>query len=171
MTDSQRQAVYDWERSLPQWESHGSLTLDECKALVARVWADYLPSRAMPPVHDGRGRRKAGGASWGVFLPRWSRSPMVVLHEVAHALTMTSTDWHGPEFATTCLELWARSVPGFDKAAARKAGIAQRPRRVHFAQVAACPRPVTRAYRTWEAERRRLAKATIEHERARPARY
>lgn len=178
MADTQRAAVYAWERELPQWESRGDLSLDECRALVARVWADYRPGGTPPPIHDGRGRRKAAGASYGLWLPRWSRSPMVVLHEAAHALHDDPDNWHGPVFATLCLDLWARYVPGFDKAAARAAGVAaraagvaQRPRRVHFAPVAACPRPVSRAYRQWEAQRRELAHALRAHEAARPERY
>lgn len=171
MADSQRSALYSWERSLPQWTGHGTLTLDECKALIARVWADYRPGATPPTVTDGRAARSARGSSWSIKLPRWSRSPMVVLHETAHGLTMTQDDWHGPVFATLCLELWARYVPGFDKVAARKAGIAQRPRRVHFATVAACPRPVSRAYKAWETERRRLTHALREHEARKPERY
>lgn len=169
--DSQRSALYTWERSLPQYTAAGPMTLDECKALIAKVWADYRPGSIPPKVTDGRGTTWAKGASWRINLPRWARSPLVVLHEVAHGLSMTSDDWHGPVFATLCLELWGKYVPGFDKVAARKAGIAQRPRRVHFATVAACPRPVSRTYRVWNAERARLYKALHEHEAKKPSRY
>ena len=169
MADTQRSAVYAWERTLPQWDNHGTLSLDECEALVAKVWADYRPGSTPPPIGDGRGRRSAGGAPWGIFLPRWSRSPMVVLHEAAHAMTLK--DLHGPIFATLCLELWSRYVPGFDKVAARRAGIAQRPRRVHFEAVAACPRPVSRTFTAWAQEGRLLARALREHEAKKPERW
>ena len=39
-------------------------------------------------LHDGRGRKSA--AAWGfrdMTFPRWSRTPMIVLHEVAHCCT------------------------------------------------------------------------------------
>ena len=176
--DSQREAVYRWERSLPQYEEHGSMSLRECEALVARVWADYRPGRSVPTIGDGRRTRRGLAYTWDnrMSLPRWARSPLVVLHESAHLL-LPSDEKHGPAFATLCLELWARYIDGFDKVAARKAGIAQRPRRVHFATASATPQPKSRAYREWQKELARLhaaesaaSQARRAHELTRPKR-
>lgn len=52
-------------------------------------------------VKDGRGTRIARGwggrfVDWGVVsLPKWARSRLVTLHEIAHTIT---DDKHGPEF-------------------------------------------------------------------------
>lgn len=60
-------------------------------------------------VGDGRGMRSAQGDYRGVDLPRWSRTPLVILHEVAHAITDryygADLGGHGPEFASVLLDL------------------------------------------------------------------
>jgi putative metallohydrolase (TIGR04338 family) len=61
-------------------------------------------------VADGRGTRRA--TAWGsrhLSLPRWARTPGVILHEVAHCVTHTEHDSdvaaHGWEFASVMLDL------------------------------------------------------------------
>ncbi len=118
--DSQRSALYAWERRL---FVHGEkMTLDECKALVRRVWEAYVNptcSKPVPNVRAGADRHSAH--AWGcveIKLPKWARNPQVVLHEVAHAAinafdaTQTAPKekrWrvqsHGPEFVLVFVEL------------------------------------------------------------------
>lgn len=62
-------------------------------------------------VHDGRGRTSA--AAWGsrnITLPRWSRTPAVILHEIAHCVTNTEhgqvgVAGHGWQYAHEYLRL------------------------------------------------------------------
>ena len=37
--------------------------------------------------------------------PKWSRWPIVILHEMAHAVTPVWCAWHGPEFASNYIAL------------------------------------------------------------------
>ncbi len=161
--DSQREAVYTWERSLPwEWESglrpistgrnpetgteffdyrqrHAGpeMSLELCRELVRRAARRWRIS--CPRVLNGGGHRNAAfydGHPGAIALPKWGRQPIVVLHEVAHAVLQThcrDVAAHGPEFTTVCLDLWAAFIPGFDKVKARHMGREQRPRRVRFA--------------------------------------
>lgn len=155
--DTQRSAVYAWERALPQWVSRGEMTLAECRALVARVWEDYRPGAQRPDVVDGRGTRWARGGRSRISLPLWSRSALVVLHETAHSLT-TDNSHHGPDFARLCLDLFER-YGGVDRREAIKIAQEQKPRQVHFALAGATPQRASRAYAAWAKERAVLTKA------------
>lgn len=137
--DSQKSAVYAWENTIPEKELHGDWTLEQCRALVDRVWADYRPGQRSPEVRPGFGHRNATGSRYTIQLPLWSRQPIVVLHETAHSLLPINST-HGPDFATLLLDLMARYA-GVDKGAARKLGIEHKPRRVHFAPAAKVPQP------------------------------
>ncbi|NKB86703.1 MAG: hypothetical protein GKS06_00580 [Acidobacteria bacterium] len=141
--DSQRSAVYTWERKLPAWPGP-PLSLPECQQLVARVWNDHLDAPA-PHVTDGRSRRTACYVydDHQIRLPRWSRSLMVVLHETAHAhlwAALPNAAGHGPEYARLYLDLLERYA-GVDPETARWRGSRQRPRRVRFAPPEALPMP------------------------------
>lgn len=61
-------------------------------------WRRKLSGRAStaPLVHDGRGRRAAGGWSRGITMPLWSRNEAIVLHELAHSMCARL---HGPRVA------------------------------------------------------------------------
>ena len=101
--DFQRTRVYRWEAAHVLPHAAQPLTLEACRTLVAAVfrWAD----RPAPIVTDGRGRRHACGSPEAIKLPRWARTPAIVLHECAHGL---ARDMHGPEFVATYVELLAR---------------------------------------------------------------
>lgn len=142
--------MYEWEKAFYPKEEK-PLTMDECRALVARVWADYRPESRLPTV----GASHAGGNHWEpwsrtIALGHWGRQTGVVLHETAHSL-LDSTEWHGPKFAALLIDLFDRYA-GADRVAMRKAGIEQRPRRVHFAKSAEVPQPKSRAYMKWHRE-------------------
>lgn len=53
-------------------------------------------------VHDGRGRRAAGGWVGNITLPSWARSVGVILHEVAHGL---ASNGHGGDFCRVFADL------------------------------------------------------------------
>jgi len=139
--DSQRSAVYTWERALPAWPGP-PLSLFECQELVARVWHDHLEAPA-PRLTDGRSRRTACYVyeDHEIRLPRWSRTVMVVLHEAAHAILWSSIPTaagHGPEYARLYLDMLERYA-GVDADVARWRGSRQRPRRVAFAPAGVVP--------------------------------
>lgn len=114
--DAQRQAVYDWERSLRPWlrpdsEALRPLSLDECRELIQHVWRSYFGRAAVPQVKDGRGCSWARGSHKAIVLPRWARHRLIVLHEVAHAILWQDPDTrrtaaHGPLFVRLVIELW-----------------------------------------------------------------
>ncbi len=172
MKDGQRQAVYDWQNELvnlyPRLAERLE-TLQECTALIAQVWNDYRPGSDLPLLTDGRGTSIARGSRWRISLPMWARTRKTVLHEIAHSMT-TERPAHGRAYARLLMELFERYA-GVQLSAARRLGVEQRPRRVHFAPVAAAPKPVTRAWKAWKAERDRLADALKRHAATEPRRY
>lgn len=140
--DSQRSAVYRWEKAL--WATYGlkedMLSLEECQAMVGEVWGDFVTHpnlRCLPPVVNGRGTTWAWGGMWEVSLPRWARFCAVVVHEVGHGVIATRTFGkeqvapHGPEFASLLVELLEKycDVPSWNSISC---GEKQRPRRVRF---------------------------------------
>ncbi|MCB9942391.1 MAG: hypothetical protein H6851_02030 [Geminicoccaceae bacterium] len=116
--DFQRSRVYGWERGHVLPLACDPLSLDGCRELVHRVYADREANRrhcrdwTPPEVTDGRGRRHACGSRTVIKLPRWARTPAVVLHECAHGL---SHDGHGPGFVRTYVELLV-DFAGFERA-------------------------------------------------------
>jgi len=105
--DSQRSRVYRAEREAFDFDGP-LMSLGECVDLIHLAFARYFPGSRVPLVADGRGRRRAGGSSSRISLPRWSRLRWVVLHETAHAVIPPRAAWHGPEFAGCYLRLVRR---------------------------------------------------------------
>lgn len=105
--DSQRQKVYNWERSIIDEKLAQQLTLDECKALIQKAYDRYAPGSRFPRI-NGRGTTIARGSPYEISLPTWARTPSVVLHETAHALMPASytRSGHGPEFVRMMITLW-----------------------------------------------------------------
>lgn len=114
--DSQRARLYRAEdevdpgRRLP--------TVEKLQAYVDGVaGSDWFRSRwgdRAFEVRPGHGHRRATADANGVLqLPRWARTEVVVLHEVAHCLTSVAFAAHGPEYAGVLLALVRRAVdPG-----------------------------------------------------------
>ncbi|MFN2503864.1 MAG: hypothetical protein ABR540_06490 [Acidimicrobiales bacterium] len=65
-------------------------------------------------VRPGHGHRRATASQSGVLqFPIWSRSELVVLHEVAHCLVPVTSAAHGPEYAGVLISLVRRHMgPG-----------------------------------------------------------
>lgn len=56
--------------------------------------------------------------------PKWSRWPVVILHELAHAVTPSGRAWHGSEFAVNFIKLVSHYI-GVEEAKALKAAFRQ----------------------------------------------
>lgn len=106
--DNQRARLYRAElevdpgRRLP--------TVEKLQAyLDSLVQADWFvarwPDRSFE-VRPGFGHRRATADADGVLqMPKWARTEMVLLHEVAHCLTPWTFASHGPEYAGVLLSL------------------------------------------------------------------
>lgn len=89
-------------------------------SLVSRTWRSSAPrhthpfqrgAKAQVEVLDGRGRRRAGAIGrWAITMPVWSRSRLVILHELAHVANPPGCASHGREFASMMLTLVARFI-------------------------------------------------------------
>jgi len=171
LRDSQRGAIYAWENQVKEKFPHcnDKMDLAECGDLICKVWSDYFPDKIPPTLKDGRGRRHASGSRWTIKLPKWARSKLIVLHEIAHSLQLNQP-WHGREFATLLKELWIHyaGVPSLD---VWKMAIEQKPRRVHFATAASVSKRVKRAWVVWKEELARLQRLCAEHRTKEPPKY
>lgn len=80
-------------------------TVKDCQAVVNHITESLgvLPIE----VRDGRSRKTAAArrSERAIFLPRWSRTRPVIMHEVAHILRADNTPAHGAEFARCYLDL------------------------------------------------------------------
>ena len=109
--DVQRRRLYRWERQWWPAEPRPVLSLEACQALVADIWQTEMAGRPgwrrPPEVRDGRRRRSACANRYWIKLPRWSRFPHLIVHELAHSLFLES-ERHGPVFVGRVLHLLAR---------------------------------------------------------------
>lgn len=147
--DSQRSAVYAWDkRHVLARPENVALSLDACAALIAKVWNDYRPGQQPPPLKDGRGMRRGYGSPKRIALPVFARNRAYALHEIAHALSPGDAlnAWHSPLWARFYVDL-LEHYAGMPRAELIKAGRAQRPRRVRFAALAACPKRVRHSHK------------------------
>jgi putative metallohydrolase (TIGR04338 family) len=115
--DSQRARLYraeglvDAGRRLPTVERMQAWV----DGLVATAWFVARWGDRSFDVRPGFGHRRAtADAANGVLqMPKWARSELVLLHEVAHCLTPASVASHGPEYAGVLLALIRRGIgPG-----------------------------------------------------------
>jgi len=62
-------------------------------------------------VRPGFGHRRATADADGVLqMPKWARTELVLLHEVAHCLVPPTCAAHGPEYAGVLLALARRGM-------------------------------------------------------------
>jgi hypothetical protein len=94
MRDTQRSKVYASDKAL---DTYGRLeTVPEIERFIKKLWKSERFRKAFPKaatwwtnpprVADGRGRRRAGGTSFQISMPVWSRTTGVVCHELAHTV-------------------------------------------------------------------------------------
>ncbi len=119
LRDNQRSRVYRAEETV-DWEALGAgamLDLEACRRLAREIsssswWRAAFPGATVEvPVRDGRGRRRAGAGPGYITLPRWSRRPWILCHELAHiAVTplLPQIEPHGREFCRAYLDLVGR---------------------------------------------------------------
>lgn len=89
----------------------------DMKKFVAKVWKSKRVHKAfsrmypktVPYVGDGRARTHAGGNARGIYMPVWSRSEGIILHELAHTINQRVNGQdpagHGWQFASIYLKL------------------------------------------------------------------
>jgi putative metallohydrolase (TIGR04338 family) len=111
--DSQRARLYraegevDAGRRLPTVERMQAWV----DALAATDWFVARWGERAFDVRPGFGHRRATADQHGVLqMPKWARSEMVLLHEVAHCLTPVTYAAHGPEYAGVLLALARRGI-------------------------------------------------------------
>lgn len=163
--DSQREKVYAWEWEVkhrlraddPEPKEDAVMTLAEAQEFVNRIWDDH--GLGSPPAVDagGHGRRVATGGRWHITLPKWARTRITILHEVAHALQDTyyrEVAPHGPEFVRQVIELRVR-YGGENRAELLKTA---RAKRIRIGKQAACRQPISRREKAARAKVNALRK-------------
>lgn len=114
--DSQRARLYraegevDAGRRLPTVERMQAWV----DGLVATEWFLARWGERSFEVRPGFGHRRATADQNGVLqMPKWARTELVLLHEVAHCVTPIVLASHGPEYAGVLLALARRAMgPG-----------------------------------------------------------
>ena len=108
MRDYQRKRVYDAERRVSVF-TENAVTKQEPTVdwvvlqkyvldITKTSWFQKRWPRRTIEVWDGRAHRSARGG-WGwITMPRWSWSPLIILHEIAHAVGDWISDKHGPTY-------------------------------------------------------------------------
>ncbi|HEX3623004.1 MAG TPA: hypothetical protein VHT97_11875 [Acidimicrobiales bacterium] len=111
--DSQRSRLYraegevDAGRRLPTVERMQAWV----DALAATDWFLARWGERAFDVRPGFGHRRATADQHGVLqMPKWARTELVLLHEVAHCLTPATCAAHGPEYAGVLLALARRGM-------------------------------------------------------------
>jgi putative metallohydrolase (TIGR04338 family) len=100
--DSQRARLYRAEAEVDTGRSIPSVPLLQAYVdeLVTNRWFEDRWGVRSFHVRPGHGHRRATADEHGVLqMPRWARTELVLLHEVAHCLAPRGCAPHGPEYA------------------------------------------------------------------------
>lgn len=120
--DSQRGKLYAAERTHSMWVEP-TMSWEDAQAYAKECVATFrtkeperwlkcdMRGRGELQIHDGGGRRNAAGGYGKIYLPRWSRTRLVIMHEVAHCLAGVSVH-HCWEYADIYLALIKRMAGG-----------------------------------------------------------
>lgn len=117
--DTQRSRLYRAERQAFDTQPEASTRLETTADIerylryvvslkrVTDSWPDLTRHVA---VHDGRGRRRAGGCASYITMPKWSRVKWIVLHELSHVIHQRQVStrqfaFHGWQYAEIYLRL------------------------------------------------------------------
>lgn len=149
MRDSQRSKVYKSERCLDSFnggERYEKVADIEryLKKVVKQKWFQKRwPWVRFVQVLPGQGRSSAcGGVAWHrqpyMKLPKWARTKLVIMHELAHGLTSRHAA-HGREFCAVYLQLVHHYI-GKEEAMLLKAAF--RKNRVKYTQARTSPQQV-----------------------------
>lgn len=172
--DSQQTTVYNWGWALAKRHPQlgESLTIAQCESLVCDIWSDYRAD-SLPPIvaFPSSNNLSALGKRWKVSLPPWARTPLIVLHELAHALLDGGEGQHlepdhGPIFVKMYCDL-LEHYGGIDIDAAKRLA----PSKMRISSAAASQQRVASGWKQWrervERARARLAKI----EASEPSKY
>lgn len=143
MRDSQRQAVYNWERQMERtFKLDQTMPLDHCQDFIRYIWRKYANRYLnVPEAHDGRRRRRACWEVWGpqravIKLPRRLRTKWIIIHEIGHGILYgAKVADHGREFAKWVYEVYCRELK-LPRQTVRSLAVHQKPRRVRFVTLA-----------------------------------
>lgn len=130
--DSQKSRLYKAEREALNKRSKRLETISDItryvdriskRATIVRRYGTELRKPIF--IGDGRGKRNAGGDAKGIYMPKWSRTEFIVLHEMSHCIACRmygryNIAAHGREYAAIYLDL-VRFMLGKDAADALKA--------------------------------------------------
>lgn len=121
--DTQRSRVYAWERKVAQIDQRDLFapvwsSLDEVRTWIEPIWRSergrYGKQGMLPPdvQRPARGQRRAYAypGAHRMTLPRWTRNPWQVLHELTHILVKSTGSPHGPRFVAALIGLAARHL-------------------------------------------------------------
>ena len=100
--DSQRARLYRAEGEVDPGRRLPTVPLMQAyvEDLVGVDWFEARWGSRAFEVRPGHGHRRATADEHGVLqMPRWARTELVLLHEVAHCLTPGGGPPHGPEYA------------------------------------------------------------------------
>ena len=109
-----RERLYEWEHATFELvRTSNDMSLDECQRLVNERFRRYRGSDDAPLVGPAQRTNRAclddvprpGTTLSRIWLPKWARNKVMVLHETAHAIA--HGDGHGPLFARVYIELLA----------------------------------------------------------------
>ena len=115
MRDQQRSKVYDWEQKTFGVRDEKS-TLKQCEEMARHIQTAYGKKWRRLEIKCGAGFRRAVAYPNAIYLPKWARNEIVVLHEMAHWILVNDgvgCDHHGPKFMRLFIELiaWAIGLP------------------------------------------------------------
>ncbi len=116
----QSRACYLWTYAIAP--DHNIISLPEAQALVRHVWNFYRPMEVTPVVWDSMSERYAKGLRYALHLPLWARTKTIILHEVAHSLSLDDQNQslddgylgHGPLYMKSVIDLYAMFL-GLDR--------------------------------------------------------
>ena len=118
--DSQRSKVYKAERRMASWDKNRLETIPEVERWIRKLSKQtrlqtHFPelTRREVEVSDGRGRRSAAGNESGIWLPRWGRFKLVILHELAHVITERRLRAEAPYIGITGWKVKQGAVHGW----------------------------------------------------------
>lgn len=134
MRDSQRSKVYKAERACGYFHTRRIEVVSDIQAWLDKItgsaWYKKYKlvrtdgeNRGLPfgkysqpyfrnpniKVLDGRGRRSACATNGWMKLPKWSRTKLIILHEMAHAIQIERPG-HGRQFCMIYLDLVKRWI-------------------------------------------------------------
>lgn len=103
--------LYTWERNWVEPKTRDFLSRDECMALVES--ASKYAGIPTPNIRISKAANmpcRAIPSKWQIVIAAWGRTPVTILHEVAHLATLSAIsrgeDPHGPTFLAKVINFY-----------------------------------------------------------------